>query len=136
MSWNLAGVDASSGLPKGEFNMRICEAKQAVSKAGNPMINLKLAIVGPKHSKFSVYETFVMNNDIALGRMADMLDKADIPRDSISPEDIQPLLNKIVAGKLIIKKEKRSDTGEEVERVKISSWTKPVELENETESFQ
>lgn len=90
--------EASSGKPKGEFNLRICEAKQKKSQAGNDYISLKLAIVGKKFSKFPVFENFVLNNEIARGRFSDLLDKAGVDRKF---DDLSVLLNKMVGAKII-----------------------------------
>lgn len=97
--------EASSGGPKGKFNARICEAKAKKSQAGNDMITMKLAIVGPKYNKFPLFENFVLNNEIARGRFSDLLDKTDTERKF---EDLSILLNKVVGVEVVQDKEGKS----------------------------
>lgn len=110
--------EASSGKPKGKFNARICEAKLKKSQAGNDMINMKLAIVGPKYNKFPIFENFVMNNEIARGRFSDLLDKTGTERKF---ESLSVLLNKIVGVELGADKEGR---------VKVKGFYKAEEQED------
>ena len=110
--YDFSNDTASSGKPKGKFDLRICEAKAKKSKAGNEMITMKLAITGPSHVKFPVFENFVLSNDIARGRLSDLLDKIEVDRRF---ESLDVLLNKVVTANLVHDKEGQ---------VKIDSWHK------------
>lgn len=100
--------EASSGKPKGRFNARICEAKQKTSKTGNEMIEMKLAIVGPKYNKYPLWEYFVLNNEKARGRFSDLLDKTETERKF---ESLAILLNKVVGVEVAEKEGKAKVVG-------------------------
>ena len=115
--------EASSGKPNGKFNARICEAKLKKSQAGNDMINMKLAIVGPKYNKFPIFENFVLNNEISRGRFSDLLDKTDTDRKF---EDLSIILNKVVG--VDVKEDKDG-------YVKVNGFFKAEDAQNASEDF-
>ena len=103
---DLSGYDAQQGSPKGEFTMRLCAAKMRETKAGPKALNLEFAVVGPTHAKAKVYESLnIYNNSvvaqkIAREKLVNLLECLDMEK-SIDPENLTPLLNKLVNAVLV-----------------------------------
>jgi len=124
---DLSGVEASSGKPKGKFTLRVLSAKQTKSQAGENMIKMELCIVGEKFSKYRLYEVFMLEGkgaSIGMGRLADLMDKIDIPR---TLDDMSPFLNKLVDADIL--EDKKSGYS------KISGYHKATTQENSGEEF-
>ena len=69
---NFANIDENAGfepLPSGVYSVTIGTMEAAKSKAGNPMISVTFNVMHPDYAKRKLFAHFVLNNDIALGRL-------------------------------------------------------------------
>ena len=69
---NFESVDENAGfspLPPATYPATIGAMEASVSKANNPMISLTFNITHPDYSNRKLFTHFVLNNDIALGRL-------------------------------------------------------------------
>jgi hypothetical protein len=102
---DLSNYEASSGVPKGEFPVRVTSAKMKKSRNGDDYLNLEMAIVGDKFKGYKVYENlniFNANQDaqrIAREKLVNLLESLELGK-SIDTNDLTPLLNKVVKAKL------------------------------------
>jgi len=102
---NLEGYESLNEVPKGDHPLRVTAAKMAKTQKGDDYLKLELAIVGDKYKGYKVYENlniFNQNSEaqrIAREKLLNLLESLDLGK-SIDTNDLSPLLNKVVTGKL------------------------------------
>jgi len=79
MVYDLSGVEESKGfevIPKGTYDAVVDELDFAESKAGNPMITVKYAIVSPEYEKRVIFDYWVLSGkggEFGLGKLKKFL---------------------------------------------------------------
>lgn len=97
MSYDLSGITASNGKPKGRFTLRVLEAKIKKSRAGEDMFSIKFCITGKEFNKFTMSDLFMLQGkgaEFAMPKCAYLMDMLEIPRDSLA--NTQVFLNKLI----------------------------------------
>lgn len=98
---DLTGVDASTEF-KGELPMTITKATEKVSQNNNKYWALEFTVFGDKFKGRKVIESFVLNNDFAKQRLAQIVDITDMQRSGL---EVGMFLNKQVIGKVMPNKD-------------------------------
>jgi len=100
MSYDLSGVKASNGKPKGKFVLRILSAKVKPSRKGEDMLSLEMSITGDEFEKFKVFETFMLQGNgatVSLPKIAYLMDLLEVERNL---DNMTPWLNKLIEADL------------------------------------
>lgn len=100
MSYDLSGVTASNGKPKGRFPLRVLSAKIKKSQKGEDMFSVEFCITGKEFAKFKVYDQFMLQGkgaEFAMPKLAYLMDQLGVDR---SLDNITPWLNKNVEADL------------------------------------
>ncbi len=97
---DLSGVDASTDF-KGEFPVTITKAEERLSKSNNVYWSLEFTVFGEKFKGRKIIESFVISNDIAKQRLAQLVDAIGMPRTNLTPNAFQnkQCLAKVVPNK-------------------------------------
>lgn len=101
MSYDLSGVKASNGKPKGKYNLKCLAAKVKKSQKGEDMFALEFCIKGENFNNFKIYDNFMLQGNgaqYAMPKLAYLMDQIEVPRDAIS--DSTPWLNKMVTAEI------------------------------------
>ena len=95
---DLSNYEATSGVPKGEFSVRVTSAKMKKSRNGDDYLNLELSVVGDKYKGYKVYENLNIFN-ANQEKLVNLLESMELSK-AIDTNDLTPLLNKVVKAKL------------------------------------
>jgi len=125
---NLDDVKETSGgsapFPPGEYTLSAALYERKTSGNGNPMLEFEFNVVGPTHAGRKVWERFVLNNQVGVGRLKSwMIASGGNPSGKLSEDMVRGCMGKSFLANIEIEKGSPNPSGGTYpDKNKISSF--------------
>ena len=125
---NLDDVQETSGgstpFPPGEYTLSAALYEHKVSAAGNNMLEFEFNVVGPTHAGRKVWDRFVLNNQVAMGRLKSWMSATGgDPSGNLSDDLGRSGMGKPFSANIVIEEgDARPSGGKYADKNKISSF--------------
>jgi len=125
---NLDDVQETSGgstpFPPGEYTLSAALYEHKVSAAGNNMLEFEFNVVGPTHAGRKVWDRFVLNNQVAMGRLKSWMSATGgDPSGKLSDDMVRSCMGKPFSANIVIEEgDAKQGGGKYADKNKISSF--------------
>ncbi len=125
---NLDDVQETSGgstpFPAGEYTLSAALYERKTSGNGNPMLEFEFNVVGPTHAGRKVWERFVLNNQVGVGRLKSwMIASGGDPSGKLSEDMVRGCMGKPFSANIVIEEgDAKQGGGKYADKNKISSF--------------
>ena len=104
---NLDDVQETSGgstpFPPGEYTLSAALYERKTSSNGNPMLEFEFNVVGPTHAGRKVWDRFVLNNQVGVGRLKSwMIASGGNPSGNLSEDMVRGCMGKPFSANIVI----------------------------------